>query len=63
MTFNIDLNTNSENSLQSLTHHLGNYFEATIKFLNEFKWIYDFQTTELFTSKLFTHHFKQEVFY
>jgi len=38
------------------------YFKESISFLNRFKWIYDFQTIELFNhSSLFTQQFPNEV--
>lgn len=41
--------------------NLIDYFEANILFLNEFKWIYDFQMTELFCHSLFSKQFPTDV--
>lgn len=47
--------------LQCDNHQLNFYFKENIKFLNQYKWLYDFQMTELFCHSLFTEQFKQEV--
>ena len=59
MTFIIEEKTQNINN--NVIANLESYFQTTIEYLDKFKWVYDFQTTQLFTTKLFTHQFKQEV--
>ena len=49
--------TNKDKNVENLIH----YFKANVLFLNEFKWIYDIQMTELFCHSLFDKQFPADV--